>query len=194
MESRVIDARGLSCPQPVILTKKAMVDNEGESLTAIVDQAAALENVSRLAKSQGYQVEIEQKDNDYYIHMKKITGEEVGSMKKDNDIAILISSCLFGRGKDELGQILMKGFLYALSETEGRVRYLIFMNSGVYLAVEGSPVLEHLAALEEKGVEILSCGTCLDFYGLMDKLAVGKVTNMYAAVEILTAAAKVITL
>jgi selenium metabolism protein YedF len=87
----------------------------------------------------------------------------------------------------------MKSFLYALTQVEN-IKQMIFMNSGVFLTTEGSDVLESLKTMEESGVEILSCGTCLDYYGLKDKLAVGEVTNMYTAVELLTSAAKAVTL
>jgi selenium metabolism protein YedF len=190
----VVDARGLTCPQPVILTKKAMEGPGGNDLVTIVDQMVALENVSKLAKSQGYQTEIEQKDDDYYIHMTRMSNPDEDENGPSESVAILIRSNLFGQGEAELGQVLMKSFLFSLNELDVRVTHIIFMNSGIFLTIEGSPVLENLKALEEKGVEILSCGTCLDFYQAKDKLAVGSVTNMYTALEILTSAGRGITL
>lgn len=192
--SKTVDARGLSCPQPVILTKKAMEAQGGESLTAIVNSTTALENVSKLAKSQGYSFQVEENDDDYYIHMNKSAGDNNEEAEAQGDIAILVKSRLFGEGDEELGEILMKSFLYTLNEMDGQIKHLILMNSGVFLAAEGSPVIDHLRALEESGVEILSCGTCLDYYKLKDKLAVGKVTNMYTAMDTLAGAAKSITL
>jgi len=190
----IIDARGLNCPQPVILTRKAMDEPGGNELTTIVNQKAALENVGKLAKSRGYETEIEQKDDDYYIHMTKVGKVNEDLSEKAEDVAVLIRSNLFGQGEAELGQVLMRSFLYSLKEIEARVSHIIFMNSGIFLTIEGSPVLDILKVLEEKGTEILSCGTCLDYYQAKDKLAVGSVTNMYTALEILTTANRSITL
>lgn len=191
---KVVDARGLNCPQPVIMTKKAMSEPGGDDLTTIVDRVAALENVGKLAQSQGYHTEIEQKDNDYYIHMTRVTKDETNVNDKDDKVAILVRSNLFGQGEAELGQVLMRSFLFSLNELDIKVSHIIFMNSGIFLTIEGSPVLDILKTLEEKGTEILSCGTCLDFYQAQDKLAVGNVTNMYTALEILTTASRSITL
>ncbi|MEN6391665.1 MAG: sulfurtransferase-like selenium metabolism protein YedF [Syntrophomonas sp.] len=190
--NEIIDARGLDCPEPVILTKKAM-DGGLINLTTIVNQDAALENVSRLAKSQGYNIDVEQVGSDFHIHMNKTSDLEVDQQEMPGDVAILISSRLFGNGDEELGQILMRSFIYALNELDGRIKNIIFINAGVFLSTEGSPVVEQLSALEKRGVEVLSCGTCLDFYGLKEKLRVGKVTNMYSIVEIMTGASRALT-
>lgn len=188
----IIDARDLACPEPVIMTKKAM---EGGliNLTTIVNQDAALENVSRLAKSQGYNIDVEQVGTDFHIHMNKTSDLEVDQQEVPGDVAILIGSRLFGHGDEELGQILMRSFIYALNELEGRIKNIIFVNAGVFLSTEGSPVIEQLSALEKRGIDILSCGTCLDFYGLKEKLLVGKVTNMYSIVEIMTSSSRALT-
>ena len=191
---KVVDARGLTCPQPVIMTKKAMEEPGGEELTTIVNQTVALENVSKLAKSQGYEFEVKQEDDDYYIHMTRVGGNDEDAGGKVEDIAIMIRSNLFGQGEAELGQVLMKSFLFSLTELDAQVKHIIFMNSGIFLTIEGSPVLDTLKVLENKGVEILSCGTCLDYYQAKDKLAAGSVTNMYTALEILTTAARSLTL
>lgn len=189
---KVIDARDLACPEPVILTKKAM-DGGLVNLTTIVNQDAALENVSRLAKSQGYNIDVEQVGSDSHIHMNKGSGLEEDQQEVQGDVAILISSRLFGQGEEELGQILMKSFIYALNELDPRIKNMIFVNAGVFLTTEGSPVIEQLSALEKRGVEVLSCGTCLDFYGLKDRLLVGKTTNMYSIVEIMTSSSRALT-
>ena len=192
--SEIVDARGLNCPEPVILTKRAMDIGEVERLVTIVDRTAALENVTKLARSQGYEVEVEDKEGDYYITMvrsREISAQDAGDQE---DVAILITNRYFGQGDEELGKILMRSFLYTLTELNGRVKNIIFMNSGVFLTTEGSEVLEILQSLSQEGVEILSCGTCLDFYGLKDKLAVGDVTNMYTATDILSRADRSITL
>ena len=192
--SEIVDARGLNCPEPVILTKRAMDIGEVDRLVTIVDRTAALENVTKLARSQGYEVEVEDKEGDYYITMvrsREISAQDAGDQE---DVAILITNRYFGQGDEELGKILMRSFLYTLTELNGRVKNIIFMNSGVFLTTEGSEVLEILQSLSQEGVEILSCGTCLDFYGLKDKLAVGDVNNMYTATDILSRAGRSITL
>lgn len=191
--TKVIDARGLDCPQPVVLTKRAMDEVGGESLLTLVNTGIALENVSKLAHSQGYQVEVEHQGDDYRIHMTRQSGATGTSGTGDGQVAVLITSNLFGQGEAELGQVLMKSFLVSLNELS-QVKEMVFMNSGVYLTTGGSPVLEILQALEAKGVQIYSCGTCLDYYQLKDKLKVGRVTNMYSAMEILTGAGKCITI
>jgi len=191
---KVVDARGLNCPQPVIMTKRAMGEPGGDDIVTIVNQTVALENVSKLAQSQGYETEVEQKDNDYYIHMTRMADADEVDGTNAEELAVLIRSNLFGQGEAELGQVLMKSFLFSLNELDTRLTHIIFMNSGIFLTIEGSPVLDILNVLEEKGVGILSCGTCLDFYQAKDKLAVGSVTNMYTALEIITTAGRSITL
>lgn len=185
-----IDARGLSCPQPVILTKKAL--EGGGSVTTVVDNTAALENVSRLAQGLGYNVEVEQQGKDYHIHIEK-TGTSPDQIEYSHGV-ILITSQYLGQGDDVLGRILMKSFLYTLTQMKDAVSAMIFMNSGVALTAQGSEVLDHLLELEQSGVEILSCGTCLDFYNLKNQLMVGHVSNMYSILERISAAHKVITL
>ena len=109
----------------------------------------------------------------------------------NNDV-IYVSTDKMGQGADDLGKILIKGYFYALTEVKPYPKTLIFVNSGVYLTTEGSEVLEYLKTLADQGVEIVSCGTCLDFYHLKDKLAVGSITNMYSIVEKMNGADKVI--
>jgi selenium metabolism protein YedF len=188
--SRTVDARGLSCPQPVILTKRVMDEKSGEEIITLVDNPTSLENVCKLATSQGYRFTVEEVGSERHIHMIKesdISNVEDASSK---NIAILIKSQFFGEGSNELGAILMKSFLYTLTELASRISHLIFMNGGVYLSTEGSPVLDHLRELERQGVKILSCGTCLDYFTLKEKLQVGEVTNMYDATETLLNADK----
>lgn len=191
---KIVDARGLTCPQPVILTKRVMDEGDVSEITTIVDNTTSLENVKKLANSQGYAAAVEEKDGEFHINLSKSVESAEPADEKGDEIAILITSSCFGRGEDELGRVLMKSFLYSLNEIQGEIRHLIFMNSGVFLTTEGSPVLDHLSALEAGGTEILSCGTCLDYYGLKEKLVIGRVTNMYTAMEIISGAPKNITL
>lgn len=190
---KLVDARGLSCPQPVILTKKAFDEGVNVVIT-LVDNEAARENVTRFGQSLNCQVDVAKEDNYYRITMARQEGNAAQSASCSacrNDV-VFVGSQFFGRGDEELGQVLMKSFLYALSENPGSVKTMIFMNSGVKLTTEGSPVLDLIKTISDKGVEVFSCGTCLDFYGLKDSLKVGAVTNMYSALEMMQGANKVI--
>lgn len=187
-----IDTRGLQCPQPVIMTKKALEQIESGEIITIVDNATAKENVSRLATNMNYQHEVEEKDGCYYIKIKKIEAD--GNKTKNNDFVIVITNDKLGNGEAELGQLLMKTYTYTLNETMPYPKAIIFMNSGVKLVVEGSEALENIQKLSEKNIEIISCGTCLDYYKIKDKLKVGIVGNMYSIVEYMNNASKVINI
>ncbi len=192
--SRTIDARGLTCPQPVILTKRVMDENSGEEIVTWVDNSTSLENVCKLASSQGYTYTVEPQGTETHIHMILQNSDKYVKQSLEKDLTILIKSQYFGQGDDELGAILIKSFFYTLTEIGPELQNLIFMNGGIHLTTEGSPVLEHLQFLEKKGVQILSCGTCLDFFSKKDQLKVGQVTNMYTATELLCNASKTLIL
>lgn len=196
-----VDARGLACPQPVLYTKQALDAMETGIVVAIVDNEAAKENILKLAKRFSCQVNVTQQANDYYIEIQKgsttYTGTALGgtiAVDPAYDTMILITSEVMGRGADELGALLMKSYLYTLVASDQLPSAVILLNGGVKLAVEGSAVLEHLHVLSSKGVDILACGTCLDYYHLKDKLMVGSVTNMYSILEWMNASGKVITI
>ncbi len=175
-----IDCRGMACPQPVMTTKKALEEIEEGELIVIVDNPSARDNVERFAQSQGATVEVKKKGNDIVLHIqKKSACDLVSSVRKTEKVVVYINSNLLGVGEEALGATLMRSFLHVLSEIESRPSTLIFINSGVRLTTEGSAVLEDLQSLSEKGVSILSCGTCLDYYGLKEKLKVGLISNMY---------------
>jgi len=178
----VVDCRGLACPQPVITTKQALDQLKEEDIIVIVDNASSCNNVERFAKSQGCSVEIKGVGDDFYLHIRKgkVYDEVKGAQKeKPKRVLVYINSHLLGVGDEKLGSILMKTFLKTLGDLEPKPFRLILINSGVRLASEGSEVLETLRSLSEQGVEILSCGTCLDFYGLKEKVKVGVISNMY---------------
>ena len=188
-----IDARGLMCPQPVILTKNALEEIEEGEVVAIVDNITAKENVSRLAENLNFEYEISDKNGFHYIKIRKAAGVHIPSVKEDN-IVVVITSDRLGQGTEELGKVLMKSYTYALAETTPLPKAVLFLNSGVKLTVEGSEVLENIKKLEESGVEIISCGTCLDFYQLKEKLQLGIVGNMYSIIEKMNSAGKVINI
>ncbi|HOM42796.1 MAG TPA: sulfurtransferase-like selenium metabolism protein YedF [Bacillota bacterium] len=188
-----IDARGLVCPQPVILTKKALEGmTEGEVVT-IVDNITAKENVSRLAENLSCKYEISDENGCYYIKIKKAAGAQSMETKEDSTV-IVITTDKLGQGAEDLGKVLIKSYTYALAETTPLPKAVMFLNSGVKLTAEGSEVLENIKKLENSGVEIISCGTCLDFYQLKDKLQVGIVGNMYSIIEKMNSAGKVINI
>ncbi|MEW6615838.1 MAG: sulfurtransferase-like selenium metabolism protein YedF [Thermodesulfobacteriota bacterium] len=195
--TKAVDARGLACPQPVINTKKALEEIEEGILTVIVDNVAARDNVRRFAESQGCTVKVEEDNGDYRLEIAKGFSCEVGSKtregKGNDNIVIYINSNLMGVGDEELGKTLMDAFLKTMIVADPQPRKLIFANSGVKLVIEGSDVVGHIKEMEKKGVEILSCGTCLSFYGIKEKLQVGVISNMYDIIESLVEADKVIS-
>lgn len=198
MES-VVDARGMVCPEPVVCAKKALEALEAGSLTAIVDDEVARDNVVSMARTMACQVRVEEKGDEFYIHIRKgVQPAAVSGLRptlsQQVDQVLLVTGNYLGRGNEELAQTLMANLFYVFAESDVYPKTMIFLNTGVFLTCEGSPVLSHLWALEQKGVEVLSSGTCLDFYGLKPRLCVGKLTTMYAIAENLMAAQKVITI
>ena len=194
---KVIDCRGLSCPQPVIETKRVLDGMQGAIVEVIVDNPAARENVTRFAQSQGCQVESGEKGKDFFVRIGKGRGEkeDTRQRKEEGDMGhtiFLIAADTIGKGSEELGRTLMKSFFYALAEAIPRPETIIFMNSGVKLATERAPELESLERLEKAGVSLLVCGTCLNYFELKDKLKAGRVSNMYEIVETMMGAGKVI--
>jgi len=190
---QTIDARGLNCPEPVILTKKALDSQDVSEVLAIVDNRTALENISRLIKTMNLGSMVEEQDGLYYIN---ITKEEAIPQKQSikAGATVVVKSNVMGQGDDVLGSVLMKSFMYTLTQMEGELETMIFLNGGVLLTTAGSEVLEHIKNLAQNGVEVLSCGTCLDFYGLADKLEVGSIGNMYTIAEEMFRARKLIVL
>ena len=179
----VIDCRGLACPQPVVATKQAMDQFKEEELVVIVGNSVSSNNVERFAQSQGCSVTVEKKGEDYYLQIRKPAlsqKDEVSREAKTPErVLVYVNSQFLGVGEDGLGSILMRSFLKTLLELKPKPNRLVLINSGVKLASEGSEALGTLKGLLDQGVEILACGTCLDFYGLREKLKVGTVSNMY---------------
>ena len=191
---KVVDNRGLNCPQPVINTKKALDQLLEGTVISITDNAVARENVLKFARSQGCVAESTEEGGIYKITITK--GSKGNSPEQQNNpmpeqdttsgpTLYLIGSDEMGGGASQLGQALMKTFIYSLAESPQTGAELVFLNSGVRLACLESPVLESLKRLEEKCWRIQSCGTCLDFYGLKEQLAIGEITNMYTIVELM---------
>jgi len=187
---REIDARGLDCPLPVINTRRALQEIEEGTITVLVDSRESSENVQRFAQGQGCQVEVTEREGVFYLDIVK--GQPAQAETKTSGDVVLIDSDRLGTGDGRLGEILMKAFLNTLWDAEPKPAKLIFLNSGVRLVTEESEVLETLQLLEKEGIEIFSCGTCLEYYDLKGQLKVGLVSNMYETVDSLLTASKVI--
>lgn len=188
-----IDARGLSCPQPVILTQDAIESGE-KKIRVQVDNEAAVENVSRLAEKRGYRTEVNQENNLFTIELERTGESKTQAISKSTKTVFFINSETIGQGDNQLGQILMKAFLYSLTESSDLPSAIILMNSGVKLSTVNSETIDHLNYLNEKGVEVFACGTCLDFYDLKEKVQAGKISNMYEILEIISQADRTITI
>lgn len=195
-----VNAMGDNCPIPVIKTKKAMGALTGpETIEVLVDNEIAVQNVTKLGESSGAKVSSEklgEKEYKVVIAMEgapAVSEEEVSCIpdKRDNTV-VVISSDRMGEGNDALGKVLIKGFIFAVSQLETLPKTILFYNGGATLTCEGSDSLQDLKSMEAQGVEIMTCGTCLDYYGLKEKLAVGTVTNMYSIVEKQAEAGKII--
>jgi selenium metabolism protein YedF len=188
-----VDARGLPCPRPVVETKKALDEIQTGTVTVLVDSPESRDNVAKFAGSQGCRVEVHEEEGVFHLTIVKERNSEVPGDKKGT-IIVLITSDLFGTGDERLGEILMKAFLNTLWDAKTRPDKLIFINSAVNLTTAGSDVLDTLKLLEKEGVQVFSCGTCLEYYRLREKLSVGSVTNMYDTVDSLLSADKIIKL
>lgn len=207
----IINAMGDACPIPVIKTKKAIQELMGaDTIEVLVDNEIAVKNVSKMAIAEGGSVTSEKiTDGQYKVKavMTGAAGQNTDSRQRagvdvqelcidgdctgKNTVVVIASECM-GDGDDELGLVLMKGFIFAVTQLDELPKTILFYNGGAMLTTEGSDSLEDLKLLEEQGVEILTCGTCLDYYGLKNKLRVGSITNMYSIVEMMNAADKIL--
>lgn len=196
-----VNAIGDACPLPVVKTLNAIRELKGaDIIETLVDNEIAVQNLTRMADKKGCPVKSEKLGEKEFkvtiqvgdaalaqpVDTESVTCELPRTGKKNT--VVVISSKTMGQGSEELGTALMKGFLYALSQQEQLPTTILFYNGGASITCEGSVSLEDLKSMEAQGVEILTCGTCLNFYGLTEKLAVGDVTNMYTIVEKMTGA------
>ena len=182
-----IDALGDKCPVPVVKAKKALATMDEGTLEMLVDNETSVTNLTSFAKSQNCEVSHEQLgDERYSVKIVKAAGAAPEAAAGGAGIGprvVVVPSQVMGHGDDELGEVLVKAFVFALTQQDDLPDSILFYNGGVKLTCEGSPVLDDLNKLANAGVEILSCGTCLKHYGIEEKLAVGSVTNMYVIVE-----------
>lgn len=202
MANVIVNAMGDACPIPVVKATKALGQmTEAGTLEVLVDNEIAVQNLTKLGASKGCAVQAEKKgEGEYVVRMLVNTPPSQTEPSQEptcipdarGNLVVAVGSSAMGQGSDELGETLMKGFLFAVSQLPTLPKAILFYNGGAKLTVEGSASLEDLKNLEAQGVEILTCGTCLNYYGLSDKLAVGSVTNMYSIVEKLSSASQVI--
>lgn len=184
------DCRGLDCPAPVIRVKKALENAGGAAVRVIVDNGAPRENVLRFAATRRCNVIEEAVENGCQITILPESDVQLQQLPvtAGRQAVILVGSDRLGDGPDELGRLLMKNFIITLLELPSLPEAVFFINSGVLLTIEGSELIEPLHKLAAGGAEIFSCGVCLDYFGLRDKLAAGAVTNMYTIAERMLAA------
>jgi len=198
MKTVEIDARGLTCPQPVVLTKNAIAELESGVVMVYVDNETARDNVKRMAENEGCAVMVEDEGSDGFklnitkIHSSKVTRElSTGKKFIECPLVYLFESDYIGRNR-ELGKVLVNGFLNAITSLPKRESRVIFISNGVRLTTKGSYVLDTLSKLKESGFEILICGTCLDYFKIRDKVQIGTISNALEIMEALTNADKVI--
>ena len=217
----IVDARGKACPQPVIDTKNALKEH-GAPVITLVDNEIARQNVEKMAAQMGLSaVSDTMEEGAFRIVIQPVSADVLGSvlgggaepaasgnlrpeaqpcltcMPMDfapvgGPTVVALSSNCMGSGDDTLGAALMKGFVYALTQLDTAPDTVLLYNGGAKLSVEGAETVNDLRLLAENGTEVLTCGTCLNHYGLTDRLAVGEVTNMYVIAEKLSGAGKVI--
>ena len=194
---KTIDCRNMACPVPVVTVKKALEESGGEGVQVFVDPGAPRENVTRFALNRGYRVAEAEIDGGYAL---TITGGDASPAvvaerrTEGGKRVLLVTSDRLGDGPEELGRLLMKNFIITLLELPDEPDVIYFLNSGVFLTTEGSELLDVLNRLGDRGVEIFSCGLCLDFFQKKDKLEAGAVTNMLTIAESLIQAGSVIRL
>jgi len=197
-----LDARGLTCPAPVLLVKDSIDKESPDELSILVDNDSSNENVTRFLGTRNYSVKVTRKDGEFHLEAKcskhsekpeqTVSSETSYTNDSPQKILVLVTSDRMGRGDDELGRKLLISYLKTINEMENDLWQLIFINSGVKLATGSSPVLKELQSCEENGVIILSCGTCLEHFNLTKARKVGATTNMLDIVTATQIADKVV--
>ncbi len=204
MQPVTIDCSGKNCPQPVIMTKDALEQGK-HTLEVIVDNEASRENVIRFARSRNCEVSVTERDNGCWILLiqgdaqtgeqsREFSAEEYPcDLPSSKGLVYVISSSSMGRGSDELGWALLQTYIQTIKDVEPLPSTILFYNSGVKLVAEESGALEALRTLQQQGVEILVCGTCLDFFKLSSAMQVGQISNMYDIMSSVNSAARVVS-
>lgn len=204
MSMLTVDCQGLPCPKPIIRLTEMFKNEAPADIEVIVDNQAAVENVSRFLGKRGYSVTCKSEGKLWHLYghtdnVAAATGIEDNMAEykcavpgEEMRTLVMLVAPVMGSGDDELGKKLLKNFLATLPEMGPSLWRIVMLNGGVTLAAEGSPVLEQLQALEKSGVSILVCGTCLEHFGLTEKKQVGETTNMLDIVTSMQLAHKVI--
>lgn len=204
---KTLDVRTLECPKPILETQKALKDTSISSLEVIVGNTTSRENLKRFSETNGYKYDLIDEGGDTYRFVLQVKPSEV-SLDSAAEAPVqetrisgdelertyLILSDELGKGGSELGKTLMKGFLYTVTQAEPLPKKILLLNSAVTLSTTNEETVEHLKVLEKQGVEIFSCGTCLNFYNLADDLKVGLIGNMYDVVDGLNKSKNVVTI
>lgn len=210
-----LNAFGETCPKPVIRAMKALQDPEAAGcVRVLVDNTVAVENLKRLASSKGGAAEVAEVQGGWAVTISGVSAEAAENPQGEDaalaeagiacpvpeapataqQVTVFVGSSTFGQGSPELGHILIKGLIYAMAQADEVPHRIVFFNDGAAFTCEGSELLEDIRELDRRGCEVLTCGTCLDFHGLREKLAVGGVTNLYAISEIALGPDKIVTL
>lgn len=186
MSMRQIDATGKACPIPVIEAKKALSEAVTSGVMIIVDNIIAVQNLEKMAGGFGYGFSYKEEAGTFKAIIQKDAGTEVplyDPPPPGRKLVVVLTSDALGDGSGELGRILMKAFIYSLTELDAVPSAVIFMNRGAYLTAEGSNATDDLKILEGKGTEVLTCGTCSDYYGFSGSPAVGSTIDMFGITE-----------
>ncbi|MCQ8212620.1 sulfurtransferase-like selenium metabolism protein YedF [Cetobacterium somerae] len=190
-----VNAIGQTCPIPVIMTKNALKEITDGVVEVSIDNKISKENIEKFAKEMGFSFNTKEENEVFYIEIYKTTSKtlpEISTSNQENNTIIVIASDKMGDGDAALGETLMKGFIYTLTEMETLPKAILFYNKGVFLTASNETTIKDLKILEERGVEILSCGACLNFYHLENNVSVGTITNMYNIIDKQMKASKVI--
>jgi len=201
---KIVDTRGDICPKPIIATKKALKETSaGESFIVLTDNKTSYNNISRFLSDNGIKFSVAESTGVWTFKVNNDKGNNDTKIAEDyceteskiaeaGDYAVEINSEFMGSGDDNLGKKLMKSFFISLSCLEKLPSVVVFYNSGVKLAVKDSEIAEYLVELEKKGVELILCGTCVDYFRLDGKLCAGKIGDMYLILKKLSHSGKVI--
>ena len=199
---KIVDTRGLTCPEPVILTKKAL--EEAKEILVLADNDEAVENIRRLANRMGCAVDVARgEEGGFRIRLSRSgeaspsEGTDIGivcgaAKERGTPLVIVLSSDRLGRGNDELGEVLMRSFVHTLLTLEPRPATIILYNTGVRLATRESALIDDLRQLEAAGVGLFVCGTCVNYFGLKEQLGAGIISNMYDIAATMTGAGKLV--
>jgi len=191
MKEKIVDTRTLSCPKPLIMTKKALSETE-ELVTVIVDNDISKENIETFLRDNNFNYKTIKEENVYKISIAGRLNSTIQKEQKRNSNIIAISSDSMGRGDDELGKLLMQGFINSIKDVNVLPSVIVFYNTGVKLVADNSVVIDSICELKELGTKIVVCGACVDYFDLKEKIKFAEITNMYSILEMFLSADKVI--